>query len=771
MAAFFNQKFKCTRSVLFLIYLFFFNSGVKAQLNNWTTFTAMREVVEFVELDGSIWAATTGGLLIYDISSERYQSFTNTSGLASNDISSISVDEFQRVWVAQSNGFIHIFNSATREIEDVISVFENTYIHNMLSVGDTMYISLNVGVSEYRIDRQESKEIYRQLGENIPEEIPVIKTLVLNNHLYAATGNGLSKAALSLTNLKAPQSWQTYSVIDGLPSNKIQDLAIYQGNILIATNAGLSQENDNGIVDFSAALPSKNIISLAVADDGGTETVYIATVSNIYSSNDLQSWNRLPQVRDSNNLISQIKMIDGQLWAAFIANGLVTSPFALARFDATLNEWRTFAPNGPKTRTFNSIAFDPNSGLLWAAAQGIMAYDGTQWYNFEDSDIFSKGDFRKVVIDKQGRKWFGHWGDGIFVLSGNPDEFSWQFFDQTDNRLSPISSTSGGDFVVVDEMAVDAAGNIWISNFIPASGRPIAVVDAGLQNWYYFSLAEGIRSPHIHSIIEDFRRPGWIWYGSGGVHAGHPGNGVGVIVHNNTLGDKSDDDYNQGFNTDEGLLSLDVRTVAQDMDGTMWFGTPDGLNFWLSGNVSQFRGIAGGDKLISTDIKVIRIDVTNNKWIGTSSGITVIAPGNNGLTHYTTDNSPIVSNDIKDITFNPENGDVYIATTQGLSILSTPFARPKKDFTQILGFPNPFIISDGSETFKFGNLMAESGIKIFAANGTFVRDFEPGAFSGATPEWDGRDENKQLVGSGVYFFIGYTENGDSGVGKIAVIRK
>ena len=723
-----------------------------------------------VEHNNTIWAATTGGLLVYDISQGNYQSFTNTSGLASNDISAITIDRLDRVWVAQSNGFIHIFDSATREIDEVIAVFEGTYINNMTSAGDTMYISLDVGVSEYRIDRQESKEIYRQLGENIPEEIAAKKSLIFNNHLYVATNYGVSKADLNLSNLKAPQSWETYSIADGLPSNKVQDLAVFQGTLLVATDAGLSQESQNAIVDLSGTLPSKNIKSLSVSIENGSETIYIATTTNIYYSNDLQSWTKLPQVRDANNLISQIQLVNGDLWASFIANGLVTSPFALARFDADLQEWQKFAPNGPKTRAMNSIAFDPESNMLWVAAEGIMAYDGQQWFNFEESEVFSRGDFRKVVIDHQGRKWFGSWGDGVFLLTGSPGDFSYHIFDEKNNRLSPISSTNGGEFVVVDEMVVDGSGNIWISNFIPASGRPVAVVDPNLENWYYFSLAEGIRSPHIHSMVSDFRRPGWIWYGSGGVHAGHPGNGVGVIVYNNTLGDKSDDNYAQGFNTDEGLLSLDVRTVAQDLDGTMWFGTPEGLNFWLSGKVSQFRGIAGGDKLISTDIKVIRVDATNNKWIGTSSGITVISPGNNRLTHYTTDNSPIISNDIKDITFNPETGDVYIATTRGLSILGTPFATPRKDFSQISGFPNPFIVTDGTQTFKFANLMAESGIKIFTSSGRVVRDYQPGDFSGMSPEWDGRDKNKQLVGSGIYFFIGYTETGEKGVGKIAVIR-
>lgn len=734
----------------------------------------MREVVDFVEVDGTIWAATTGGLLLYSIELDSYTSFTNTSGLSSNDVTAVAIDKFNRVWVAQSNGFIHIFDSHSQEILDVIGVYEldDLYINNMTAAGDTMYISLQDGISEYRIDREESKEIYRQLGADIPEKSPVKKTLIHNNHLYAATENGLAKADLSLQNLKAPQNWQSYSVSDGLPSNVVQDISVFNNKLLIATSNGLAMEDEDNIVNYSAALPEKDIISIAVRSESASDVVYVASSQNIYSSSDLQTWNKLPGVISSNNLIKQIKFFSGKLWAGFVAYNLKTSPYAFADYDLNSTIWTAYAPDGPKSKTFHSIFYDNVTEILWAASQGIMAFDGTKWYNFEDAGEFSAGDFRKVVVDHQQRVWFGNWGKGVYLLEGTPDNFTWRVFNEKDGILSPITTDSKGTYVVVDEMFVDTAGNVWISNFIPASSRPIAVVTPELDFWQYFSLAEGIRSPHIHSIIEDTRRPGWIWYGSGGVHSGHPGNGVGVLVHNNTLADKSDDNYSQGFNTDEGLLSLDVRTVAQDQDGTLWFGTPEGLNYWLSGDrVSQFIGVSTTNKLISTDIKIIKIDAANNKWIGTSSGITVIGPNNNRLTHYTTDNSPIVSNDIKDFAFNSQNGDVYVATTGGLSILSTPFSAPKKDFSQISGYPNPFILDMSGKTFKFGNLMASSGIRIFTLDGKIVRDFEPGSFSGTVPEWDGRDMNEEFVGSGVYFFVGYNENGDSGVGKVAVIRK
>ncbi|KAA3663487.1 MAG: hypothetical protein DWQ10_00015 [Calditrichaeota bacterium] len=774
MISFFKFKNICRQLVVFILFVISLPHVLVAQLSQWTTFTAMREVVDFIEDDGTIWAATTGGLLVYSIETDTYESFTNTSGLSSNDITAVALDKYNRVWVAQSNGFIHVFDSESREVVDVIGVYEldNIYINDMTSAGDTMYVALQDGVSEYRIDRDESKEIYRQLSDKIPEESPVFKSMILNNYLYAATNSGLARADLNLQNLKAPQSWSAYTTANGLPSNVIQDLNIFNNNLVIATDAGIALEEGNSITSYAASLPEKDILSLAVKNENTADVLYAASARNIYFSSDLQNWTLLPSVVSSNNQIQKIEFVGDKLWVGFVAKDLKTSPFTLAQYDAGSTFWTTYSPDGPKSKTFNSISYDNTTGILWAASQGIMAYDGEMWHNFEDAGVFSAGDFRKVAVDHQERVWFGHWGNGVYLLEGTPDDFTFQTFDQQGGGLSPISTDSNGDYVVVDEIFVYAAGNVWISNFIPASGRPIAVVTPELDIWQYFSLAEGIRSSHIHAIIEDTRRPGWIWYGSGGVHSGHSGNGVGVIVHNNTLSDKSDDNYVQGFNTDEGLLSLDVRTVAQDQDGTMWFGTPEGLNYWLSGaTVSQFIGISTNDKIISTDIKIIKIDAANNKWVGTSSGITVIGPDNNRLTHYTTDNSPIVSNDIKDFAFNSLNGDVYIATTQGLSILSTPFSAPKKDFSKITGYPNPFVIDLSGNTFKFGNLKASSGIRIFTIDGVIVRDYEPGSFSGTLPEWDGRDENDQFVGSGIYFFVGYTDDGDSGIGKIAVIRK
>jgi len=80
----------------------------------------------------------------------------------------------------------------------------------------------------------------------------------------------------------------------------------------------------------------------------------------------------------------------------------------------------------------------------------------------------------------------------------------------------------------------------------------------------------------------------------------------------------------------DGLISNDVRTIAEDLDGTIWIGTPQGFNYWQGGSVIEKSGT------IHDNIQTIAVDVRNNKWFGTAGGVSVLDSDNSSWTHYTT---------------------------------------------------------------------------------------------------------------------------------------
>jgi hypothetical protein len=58
-------------------------------------------------------------------------------------------------------------------------------------------------------------------------------------------------------------------------------------------------------------------------------------------------------------------------------------------------------------------------------------------------------------------------------------------------------------------------------------------------------------------------------------------------------------------------------------------------------------------------------------------------------------------------------------------------------------------------------------------DGTFIKylSYIDGDVVGQQAFWDGKDHRGRYVGSGVYLCMAYTKDGDTTVGKIAVIRK
>jgi ligand-binding sensor domain-containing protein len=252
--------------------------------------------------------------------------------------------------------------------------------------------------------------------------------------------------------------------------------------------------------------------------------------------------------------------------------------------------------------------------------------------------------------------------------------------------------------------------------------------------------------------VDHFNR---IWIGSR--------SGVTVIDYNNTLFDKSDDDLSGTLTTTDGIVDNDVRSMAEDYDGTMWLGTPQGINYWQGGEVFDKGGV------VHNNIQTIVVDVRNNKWFGTIGGVSVLGSDNYTWTEYTTDNSPLVSSSVTSVALDELTGKVYIGTTNGLSSLQTPYVKPQPNLDQVTAGPNPFILRN-SVDFTIYKLTDNSSIKFLTTNGMLVRDV-PKDYVQGFYEWDGRDDNGEFVASGVYLYLIYNEEtGASHVGKVAVIK-
>jgi len=700
-----------------------------AALWDWHTFTSAREMRKIFAEASSVWCATSGGVLRYDITAGAFAQYINTDGLAGNDIMAVVQDHRGRIWVAVDDGSMNVLDPSSGRWTTYRD-YAGHVIHDLFPHGDSIFVSLDIGVSLYDASRWEVKETYK-LGATLA-------TLVRGREIWAAGESGVRQANLDFPNLMAPTAWTVYTTTNGLQDNLTTSICASEDLLIVGTKTGVS------IFDGVSWLPGE-LADTEIRDVAIWNGQVIALAPNgVYARQGAGAW----------------ELVGGSAWGGTTLTvdrrGVIwigTQKEGLLYFDPADPAWRTAVPDGPADNKFTGLAIDQN-GVLWttSSSAGVSRFDGSHWQNFNQNNHKTETNiFMDVAVDARNRVWAASWGYGIYIFTTRGDSIS---IDHIGHGNGLIGIDIDQNYVVVTRLKPDDRGNMWILNYQAANLQVVAVVDT-LNNWQYFSTRDGIRSSLVTAIDIDYLGRKWI---------GTQDAGVTVLDDGGTPFDKSDDDLTQGLGTDDGLTDLNIRTVAYDRDGVMWIGTPEGLFYWFDGQVKPRYS------LINDDINFVGVDVRNNKWIGTSGGLTLMDADGFTLRHFTTSNSPLVNDNITCFAFNDRTGETYIGTTYGLSRVETPYTRPAEDLSLLRGYPNPFILAESNSLFYIENLAVGASVRIFTPEGRLVRQIPAAQIYGARVNWDGRNDSGDLVASGIYLYLVTTESGLSRAGKVAVLR-
>ena len=339
--------------------------------------------------------------------------------------------------------------------------------------------------------------------------------------------------------------------------------------------------------------------------------------------------------------------------------------------------------------------------------------------------------------------------------------------------LTNKEMTENGFYFVVPDIAIDKKRNLWaISNnnkmkpltvFYNEVSRNISVEESGY-----------ILSNESNKIsVDNFNRI-WILSPSGLVMYKYTGDAMNP--------DKEiwiEEDIDPGITT---RIPFDINVSPRNR---LWILTSIGL-IHKDLQVSETNPVISTGPLGSqsnlypyfpsipfNDYSRIRFDPRDNVWVTTrSSGVYVLTedgdywPSINGLN---TSNSNLLSNHVNDISFDSKQGLAYIATDKGVSIVRIPFADKKKSYKSVEIFPSPFIIPN-MKPLTISGLKDDSSIKIMSLNGLVFRSINKSDIKGYQAFWDGRDDEGNLVGSGIYLIAIYS-NKASLIEKVAVIRE
>ena len=761
------------KSVIALIGAFFTGVAIQAQgimpIGDWHEHLPYYQAMGLTKGPGKIFCYTPLSFFSVDTKDNSITRFSKTSGLSEVGISAIEYDtKTGKLLVAYSNSNIDIiYQNNIRNINDIKrkEVNADKNIYNIYPFQSGFYLSTGLGVIVIDEDKFEVKDTY-VIGSN--GNFTLVNGFCADaNFFYAATTEGLKKAAISNLNLSDYRNWQLPIGI-GLPPGEVQNVVNLQNKIIAQVNDSLWVLNGNNWTIFYA--DDWKITGIKISDDkllacqqknGAGRVIVLNTNGNVEKN--IQSANSIPAPR-------QAIILDNENWIADTINGLT-------RFN---NSFQNFVPNSPYGIATGEMTIQNN--VLWIASgtvteqwsstntkKGMYRLQQNEWLNYTNKNtaaLDSLPDIITVTVDlRDERLWAGSFGGGLLNLKKDN-------IVQIYKQNSPLEASifAPGSYRV-SGLAFDNENNLWISNYGAAQDIVVKKSDG---NWRKFFI------PYTHSenavsqlLIDDVNQK-WI--------VSPKGNGLFCFNHGASI-DNSGDDKWRYFRQGTGNGNLpdnNVLSIAKDKSGFIWVGTHKGIGIIQCPQdatsqqsceailpiVQQdnFAGYLFQNEMVQT----IAVDGADRKWVGTKNGVWLIsADGQKIIYRFAEDNSPLLNNDVKKITINQQSGEIFFATSKGICSFMGTATEGTSSNSNLLVFPNP-VPPGYAGTIAIRGLVNNAIVKITEMDGRLV--YQTRALGGQAV-WDGKDYKGRRISTGVYLILISDDNRqEKAVGKIVFVK-
>lgn len=735
-------------------------------MGRWRNFTDMKTVRAIAATADSLWVATSGGLFLFNPSSNLFAKFTNSEGLSSNDLTSVTVDGTGRVWVGSSDGFINAYTPSTGEWLAITAIQESDRVRKairaLLAKGDSLFIATDYGITVLQLSRREFKDTYANLGFATQAGVNDVK--IFKNRVWAATDLGVSSAPLDAPNLSAPTSWTAYGTADGLPSSVCTSVASIHDTIMTGTSIGLAIFTGKGFLSVPS-FSGKSVASLLA------RTNDVVVLTNESGDFKLAAYVGIafPPVAIATNTGMQGNALAGQplstnVWVGTASNGIV-------RWTGT---WDYRVPNCPRSSLFSSVLVD-DRGNLWAASgissrgQGFYRYDpaepeNARWknYYFAINPVMKSDDYYKVSPGADGSVWVSSWGWGAVQVVADTIR---RHLDQTSTPALAGAVPQDPNYVVVGGVAVDSQGDTWLVDRSAVNGNHIVQLKS--DNSFVYRTSPSLDGKFTNILI-DHNDTKWF---ADSEPSDKPSDGLFYFNEDSTIKDTRSSGGWGAMTVSNGLPSSIVLSLALDLNGDVCVGTDLGMVI-INDPLNPKGSIIPRQPLRGQSIQAIAVDAVNNKWVGTKEGVIVVnSDATAVLGQYTvlSTGGKLVDDDIRSIAYDQKRGIMYFGTIKGLSSLEVAPVQTLRSIGTLDVGPNPYLVPSGTRL-TIRNLSAEASVKIISTSGALVSQFK--AQGGGRAFWDGRDAEGNVVPSGIYFIVAFSDNGDqTGTAKVAVVRR
>jgi len=722
-------------TVLMLVLSFAILSADKYDL--WQSFTSSQNIRYITLIDNTVHILTSGGWLKIDPVTLENQKIVNSDGIGTNDLFHI-INDNNYLWVAghgrllkdeNGNYTPYLFYDRNDNLLDLYFLADDN---------DQLWIGTSAGLARFskEIDGGQIEDFYIRFGQLQDE--PSVNSIIINNDtIWIATSDGLAFGDITDPNLlKSYVNWGSLKPENyiGMNQNEISALAYFNSSFYLGVMNGVYRVN---ISDIDTTLTKVSGVEGAInglqVDNG---LLHIYSDSGIFEYDGLLATQMSTVGASSGTSFTTGISVNNQYWVGTSNNGIYTDDGG-----GTLT---AFNDGGLPGKGIHAIAANGANDVTAALNEdGLATFNGTDWV-VRDISVVSNG-LRNVQYEKSGAIWSGSWGGGLYYL----DDDTTIRFEMNNSGLSGVPDADW--YVVVYKTGLHN-GRLAMVNYLPSDFNPVKIIDiSNHDRWASFGINDGLPGDYLFSI--DISHDIFV--------AGTSDNGVYYYYFGDDPFNKSDDSVILLNSSNSWLGSDQINSVKFDRNEILWVTTNLGISKYDPGierfvNVSLPLGF--GPKINCLDF-----DLLGNIWIGAMNGLGQYNISTGEIEIYTTLNSGLPDDEITSLSFDSTTLDLWIGTPNGLARLSSNVGPPVKEVENVIAFPNPYIITDGSEELAF-NYGDDAIVRIYSVAGELVWE------NSINIRWNGNNQQGRAVAPGVYLFLLTANDGSTGKGKILLVR-
>jgi len=730
--------------------------------------------------DDKVFFATDESILILNQQDNTQRVLSKIDGLSNANIRDILYEENLDLLVVTygNSSFDLVYPDEILKVTDIQAKSDiqgDKAIYDLYIQNDRfLYLATGFGLVQYDLDNAE-------FGFTLTLGARITAVDGEGSELLIATESGFYGVDLEV--VQTPAFFQEWTKLDGgLPNDNIpQEVFQYNGKIYVADDKDiyLSQDGENFEV-LQTGIPDRRLVFLEATSEGyligervgGAEA--ISRLSFYNTSDELISVDESCPRRLTDAVTDpQGGLYLGDQWQTIKYRPSAGGPCLTLEAEGPWGSTATDMAIKDNAIYFTSGGVTDNLGDLFGR-EGFYILNDRRWKNVNGLEfpIFKEKNLIQIhqvaVSPLNDKIYFGSFWAGLLEYDPATDEVV--IYDQNTGQLQ----TSVGDQRVrISGLDFDSEGNLWISNYNAA--EPVSVLTPEGE-WYNFTL-DNVANTQVSELTVDDNN--YVWITLAGT------SGAVVVLDRGDLSDRFDDRQRVFNQSNSEINSSFVNTVDVDGSGAVWVGTGAGAVVFDCGGSSVFNeeSCLGNRRRVEQDgidaflleteeVLAIEADGADRKWFGTRNGLFVQGPnGEQKIAVYEEDNSPLFSNIVRALLFNPENGEMFISTDNGIQSIRTETSiAGSRHATDVFAFPNP-VRPEYRGPIAIKGLAADAEVRITDINGHLVYKTEA---LGGQAIWYGQNLEGNDVSGGVYLVFSsssdFFNDIDAYVTKIMMVR-